>query len=246
MSRLRNLVGHRVIVDRAPRLGRAVTGVAYECGLVKEEVARRHLLDRRPRGDGSRLEFLDLGAGEGNLDYLLDIDRNLTRLPAPAAEANRTRFNELYNYTGLELTASRPDFVGADICSLELQRTQPKLREGFDAVYSNNVFEHLRRPWIAAENIVWLLRPGGICITIAPFSLRYHESPADYFRYTHTGLASLFEDTGKARTLESGYDTTGRRNDWQGSGATNDACPEDHFGAWRENWFTVAVIEKAT
>ena len=111
-------------------------------------------------------------------------------------------------------------------------------------MYSNNVFEHLRRPWTAARNAVWLLAPGGICITIAPFAIRYHESPVDYFRYTHSGLAALFEDAGPVRTLLSGYDISGRRNDWQGQGATHDVCPEDRFGAWRENWFVVTVVEK--
>jgi hypothetical protein len=106
------------------------------------------------------------------------------------------------------------------------------------------VFEHLRRPWAAARNILDLLRPGGSCITIAPFSLRYHESPEDHFRYTHTGLVALFEEHAPVRTVLAGYDIAGRRNNWQGLGTANDTVPADEFGAWRENWFTIAIVEK--
>ena len=102
----------------------------------------------------------------------------------------------------------------------------------------------LAKEEVARRYVLDMLRPGGICITIAPFALRYHESPADHFRYTHTGLASLFEDAGAVTTLVAGYDLQGRRNNWQGLGSANDICPVDSFGAWRENWFTVCVVEK--
>jgi SAM-dependent methyltransferase len=244
MSRLRSLLPTRIIVDRERRFGStAGKTVAYEYGLAKEEVARRLILERRS-GDATRMRFLDIGAGEGGLEYLLSIDRNLTFLPAATAAANRQAFDELYEYNGLELETQHAGFIGADICSSTFHVDHAELGATFDVVYSNNVFEHLRRPWLAARNAIWLLQPGGICITIAPFSIRYHESPADYFRFTHTGLSSLFEDAGDVRTLVSGYDITGRRNDWQGMGAAADVCPEDRFGAWRENWFVINVCER--
>jgi SAM-dependent methyltransferase len=243
MSRLRRLIPRRVIVDRELRLGEPHAAVAYEHSFAKEDLARRFILDREPSGKAP-MRFLDLGAGEGTLDYLLAIDRNLSRLPEETVQGHRRRFDELYEYVGLELDPMTDGFLAADICSEQFAAEHPELQESFDVVYSNNVFEHLRQPWIAARNAVWLLRPGGLCITIAPFSLRYHESPEDYFRFTHTGLASLFEDTGSVRTLAAGYDINGRRNDWQGSGAAADVCPEDSFGAWRENWFVLNVVEK--
>ena len=45
------------------------------------------------------------------------------------------------------------------------------------------------------RNIEKLLKPGGTVITIAPFSIRYHDVN-DYFRFTHKGLEQLFNDTG--------------------------------------------------
>ena len=111
-------------------------------------------------------------------------------------------------------------------------------------IYRNNVFEHLKRPWTAAENLSKMFKPGGIIITVVPFSQRYHEDPQDFFRYTHIGIASLFEDCDTYESLEAGYDIAGRRTDWQGRGKTNDTVPIDSFGAWRETWFTVSILRK--
>ena len=246
MSRLPFRIPTRIIVDQERRLGGSPgTSVAYEYGLAKEQLARTLILERRS-DDAARMRFLDIGAGDGGLEYLLSVERNLTVPPAAAVAANRQAFDARYEYTGLELETQRPGFIAADICSEAFQTDQAALGATFDVVYSNNVFEHLRRPWLAARNAIWLLKPGGICITIAPFSLRYHESPADYFRFTHTGLSSLFEDAGDVRTLVAGYDITGRRNDWQGLGVGADVCPEDRFGAWRENWFVMNVSERVS
>lgn len=240
----------RAILDRAPRLildterrlgDFSTDEVPYDVSLCKEEVARQHIFALE--GDG--LRFLDVGARDGRLDYLLGVRENLLTDPDVYA-ANRARFEAKYEYWGLDLhsEASDESVLVGDVCSPTLLEEQPGFEGYFDAIYSNNVFEHLRRPWLAAENLIRMLRPGGICITIAPFSLRYHESPEDHFRFTHVGLASLFEDTGEVETVLRGYDIRGRRNNWQGLGIANDRCPVDRFGAWRENWFVVCIVRK--
>jgi SAM-dependent methyltransferase len=233
----------KLIFDTNPRVGDFSSAeVGYEVSLHKEEVARRQIF----AVEGAGLRFLDVGARDGRLEYLLGIRENL-RFDPELYAANRTRFDAKYDYWGLDLHSEADDdsvLIG-DVCSSTLLDEQPTFERYFDAIYSNNVFEHLRRPWVAAENLVRMLRPGGICVTIAPFSLRYHESPEDHFRYTHVGLASLFEAIGEVEVLVSGYDTSGRRNNWQGLGIANDRCPVDRFGAWRENWFVVCVVRRA-
>ena len=107
------------------------------------------------------------------------------------------------------------------------------------------MFEHLKTLWLAAENLTKMLKPGGLIITIVPFAQRYHEDPQDYFRYTHTGVISLFEEYGTYSVLESGYDIAGRRNNWQGGGDHNDTVPIDKFGVWRETWFPVNLMRKS-
>ena len=211
------------------------TTVGYDTSLRKEDVAREAIFGLA----GTGLTFLDIGAGDGDLAYLLGVRSNL-EVDEAFHRPNRIRFDAKFRYFSLDL--EKGDIIG-DICSASFLAEHGALAGHFDVIYSNNVFEHLRRPWVAAQNIVAMLKPGGIAVTIAPFAVRYHEVPADYFRYTHTGLASLFEDAG-ARTVISGYDITGRRNDWQGGGAHNDIVPVDELGAWRENWFVVTVVKK--
>jgi SAM-dependent methyltransferase len=240
---LRRLVRRRAetIVDGERRLGEfGATRIGYEHGLRKEEVARSYILERA----GESMRFLDVGGGDGKLEYLLGIRENLD-YDARLYDANRSIFDRKYRYSCLDIGgAPEPGKIVADICDEHFAGRHQDLSASFDVVYSNNVFEHLRRPWIAARNIVALLKPGGVAVTIAPFALRYHEVPSDYFRFSHTGLASLFEDTGQVRVLVTGYDITGRRNNWQGGGRHNDICPTDRFGAWRENWFVVTVVER--
>lgn len=239
---LERMRGTRLIVDRERRLGATAGEVTYDVGANKEEVARGFVFSR----PGDDLRFLDVGARDGRLDYLLGIRENLD-FDQALYEHNIERFRAKYEYWGFDVESAAKDderVIVGDMTDPGLVEVHPEYREFFDVVYSNNVFEHLSRPWIAADNILQMLKPGGICITIAPFALRYHESPGDHFRYTHTGLSKLFEASSEVKTLYSAYDIAGRRNDWQGTGVHQDYCPVDKFGAWRENWFVVNVIEK--
>jgi SAM-dependent methyltransferase len=238
----RRRADERVIVDRERRLGDfSPHPLAYDVSLIKERVARDHVLGR----PGEDMTFLDVGARDGRLDYLLGIEANLHADEALYA-ASKGAFDAKYRYYALDLepAAGRPEILTADVCDDGLPDALPDFRDFFDVVYSNNVFEHLRRPWVAARNLLTMLKPGGLCVTIAPFAIRYHASPGDYFRYTHTGLTALFAEQGPVRELVSGYDITGRRNNWQGMGAHDDICPVDEFGAWRENWFVINILEK--
>jgi len=229
------------IRDGEKKLGNfSRTDVGYDVTQVKEEVARQYILGR----PGTGQKFLDVGARDGQLTYLLGINGNLEYVESEYRK-NKAAFAEKYQYFGLDLQPSDdPSVLTGDICTTEFASNHPTFGGFFDVIYSNNVFEHLRRPWIAASNLMQMLKPNGICVTITPFSLRYHECPGDYFRYTAPGLISLFEDAGNIKVHVGGYDITGRRNNWQGGGEANDICPVDHFGAWRENWFTVVIIEK--
>jgi SAM-dependent methyltransferase len=238
----RALRGDELIVDHGRHLGDFErTDVAYDTSLIKEQVARDYLFAL----DGDGLTFLDVGARDGRLDYLLGIHRNLD-IDDDLYRGNKERFDAKFRYFGVDLEPAGDDahVLGGDICSDDFLARHSDRRAFFDVVYSNNVFEHLRRPWVAAGTILELLKPGGACITIAPFSLRYHESPEDHFRYTHTGLVALFEEHAAVRTVVAGYDITGRRNNWQGLGTAHDIVPVDEFGAWRENWFVIAIVEK--
>lgn len=79
-----------------------------------------------------------------------------------------------------------PDF---DICT-------DRLRERFDLIIAEQVFEHIRHPSWAAHNVYSMLRPGGHFVLSTPFLVRYHPLPMDLWRWSAQGLGFLLEDAG--------------------------------------------------
>lgn len=55
-----------------------------------------------------------------------------------------------------------------------------------------SVLEHVRRPWLMAANLERMLEPGGTIFIAAPFVWRVHAYPDDYWRFTTSGIKSLF------------------------------------------------------
>lgn len=64
----------------------------------------------------------------------------------------------------------------------------------FDLVFSHQVLEHIPRPWLAAQEMIRVLKPGGIGIhTTCAFNPR-HGPPhfRDYYRFHPEGLVEIF------------------------------------------------------
>lgn len=233
----------RLVLDLHLRVGDFSRPPSQAFDLDKEELSRRYVLGTSaPSGIG--LRFLDVGGRDGKLSYLLGYDGPL-HFNQSLYERNKSLFAKKYEYFGVDLLPAGDRVLSGDLCAPSFLDAYPEFPSSFDIVYSNNVFEHFARPWIAAENLLRLLKPGGLCITIVPFAQRYHESPGDYFRYTPQGIISLFESAGAIEILEAGFDIKARRYDWQGDGAANDVVPVDRLGAWRETWLTCVVIRKS-
>ena len=79
-------------------------------------------------------------------------------------------------------------------------------RRTFDAVVSCSTFEHFRQPWVVAEEIGYLLVPGGYVFVQTHQSFPIHGYPSDYFRFTREALQSMFEDSGAWETMETDYE----------------------------------------
>ena len=63
----------------------------------------------------------------------------------------------------------------------------------FDVVLSLAVLEHVKNPWIHANEMIRVLKPGGIIYADVPFLQPYHGYPHHYYNMTTAGLQNLFE-----------------------------------------------------
>lgn len=136
-----------------------------------------------------------------------------------------------WEYWNLDLSDGGNRTIVADITACPEVET-----ESFDVVASNDVLEHVDRPWLAAAEMHRILRPGGLVFVSTLFSWRYHPCPHDYFRFTPDGLRVLFADFDE---VTANWDTTERRRSID---RLSDASPVplDALGGWRENvrvWF---------
>lgn len=88
-----------------------------------------------------------------------------------------------------------PEYNAQDLSSIDSNQ--------FDLVYSHQVLEHIPKPWRAANEMVRLLKVGGIGLhTTCAFNPR-HGLPEfnDYYRFLPDGLAELFDGV---ETIEKG------------------------------------------
>lgn len=62
-----------------------------------------------------------------------------------------------------------------------------------DAIIAESLLEHLENPIGAIQEFHRVLKQGGILYIITPFMMEYHSSPADYQRWTLSGLRKLLD-----------------------------------------------------
>jgi hypothetical protein len=55
-----------------------------------------------------------------------------------------------------------------------------------------SVLEHCKRPWLMAANLEKMLEAAGTIFIAAPFVWKVHGYPDDYWRFTISGVKSLF------------------------------------------------------
>ena len=154
------------------------------------------------------------------------------------------KFAEGYKYWLVDLTVRTDEAdrtIEADIC-----KPLPIEHGTVDVIFSNQVWEHLERPWLACQELGKLLKPGGLFLTATLFAYRYHPLPEDFFRYTHKGLTSIHEEFAGTETIACNYDIHMRRYDHRGGAHSfaADMPPVDHLGGWRENWFVYYIGRK--
>ena len=62
----------------------------------------------------------------------------------------------------------------------------------FDLVLAAQVIEHVINPWLFCNEIQRVTKIGGLMQIEAPQNFPYHAAPYDFYRFTFTGLRSLF------------------------------------------------------
>ncbi|MFD1703113.1 class I SAM-dependent methyltransferase [Methylopila henanensis] len=198
--------------------------------------------DDATKNQRQKRNFFDLGGRDGQLKILLgSVQGEYDRVRHAKA---KEQFASRFNYFGCDIKPTGPNVVAGDLCAEDYVDNNRQFESFFDVVYSNNTFEHLYRPWITVKHIARMLKPDGLVVLVAPFAQRYHKSPDDFFRYSHTSFAKMFstETDMKFETVITGYDTFQRRMNV--FGRRFDALVEDDFGGWRETWYACTVLKR--
>jgi len=84
------------------------------------------------------------------------------------------------------------DGPGVDIVANLEDYQQTQALGFFDHVECISVLEHSPRPWLIARNLELLMFPAATLHLSVPFVWRVHGYPDDYFRFTASGVRSLF------------------------------------------------------
>jgi len=80
--------------------------------------------------------------------------------------------------------------------------------ELFDLVLPTQVFEHLYDPYLAAQNVFKITRPGGMLVLTAPQISVFHGVPDHFFGYTVQGIRVVLEKAGFCVLEASGLTST--------------------------------------
>jgi hypothetical protein len=70
--------------------------------------------------------------------------------------------------------------------------TKPIRGKKYNTGICMDLLEHVKNPFLVAENISNSLNNGAVLFVTAPFIWGLHDYPGDYFRYTEEGLEVLF------------------------------------------------------
>jgi SAM-dependent methyltransferase len=90
-------------------------------------------------------------------------------------------------YTGLDMEAG-PNVdiaVSNPYCWAEIED------KSYDVVISGQAFEHIEFFWVTIEEMIRVLRPGGLLCIIAPRLQTYHRYPVDCYRFDTDGMVAI-------------------------------------------------------
>lgn len=149
---------------------------------------RANVLDCLPDETRRELDLVEtdnVSAHEYDQYALALIDRHRDGLVLDCGAGLRnTYYPNVVNYEIVEYATT--DVLGA-------AERLPFADESFDAVLSLNVLEHVKDPFLAAREIMRVMKPGAELMAVAPFLQPLHGYPHHYYNMTARGLENLFE-----------------------------------------------------
>ena len=74
----------------------------------------------------------------------------------------------------------------------------------FDLIVSQEVFEHIREPAAALEEVARVAKAGAVMFLQLPFILGYHSKPDDFWRFTKVGIEHFVQSGGHFELIETG------------------------------------------
>lgn len=77
---------------------------------------------------------------------------------------------------------------------LDLEHCEGVADASVGTLICTSVLEHVRRPWLVAEQFARIVKPGGLVFVTAPWIFPIHKHPQDYWRFTLDSLGVLFGD----------------------------------------------------
>ena len=135
----------------------------------------------------------------GDINQKIYLKKYMPEVSGPVLEIGSKDYGNTSSFRDFYSTS---DYVGIDLEEGEnvdhiLDLTEslgPLAKEHFSLGICCSVLEHVRKPWLMADNISAVIRPGGSIYISVPWVWRYHAYPDDYFRFSWRGIAELFPD----------------------------------------------------
>ncbi len=135
----------------------------------------------------------------GDINQLTYLKTHVPNVDGPVVEigskdyGSTSSYRDFYRdreYVGVDMEEGK----GVDvIVDLTLQ-TEPLPKNHFALAICCSVLEHVRKPWIFADNLSSIVAPGGKLYMSVPWVWRYHAYPDDYFRFSWRGIMELFPE----------------------------------------------------
>ena len=92
------------------------------------------------------------------------------------------------DFTGPNIEAGEDVDIVCDLTD----KNNPLPKNHYELILCNSILEHTPIPWIMADVISDLIKPGGKMYLSCPWVWKYHKYPDDYYRYSFKAIEFLF------------------------------------------------------